>query len=157
MASPTGCETIPRYHIETSWSHRACLMTFDKRWEPDDDHPDASRSRATHCTLAPLGELLSEHLQDNFGELLPHLYFGDVSRHLVQLVLRNNDQRPPAAKSELSDLLWELERAFADGDPQVDELLSVSFLENLPRPTEPGSEIREMLGRTLAAQLRVIG
>lgn len=31
-----------------------------------------------------LEPLLREHLADNFGEVLPHLFFGDLTRYVVR-------------------------------------------------------------------------
>ena len=59
--------------------------------------------------------------------------------------------------STLNDLLGELENAYQSGGEEVEDLISVSFLENLPRPGEAGSQIREMLGPSLHRQLDVIG
>ena len=103
-----------------------------------------------------LGAILEEHIKDNLGEILPHVFFGDVARYTSSLF--------PAAprgglllRRELRDLLDYLEATYSSGDEELRELISVSFLENLPRPGELGAQIREMLGPNLSRQLRVIG
>lgn len=101
-----------------------------------------------------LSALLEEHLQDNFGELLPHLFLGDVTRYVVSLhsaASRGAVQQ----QRELADILDDLENEY--GNPESQELISVSFLENLPRPGELGSAIRRLVGPHLGRQLDVIG
>jgi hypothetical protein len=98
-----------------------------------------------------LGPVLDEHTKDNLGEILPHLFFGDVTRYVVGLYLRSE------VSPELHDILGHLEEAFQRETPDVVELISVSFLENLPRDSEPGAEIRKLLGPSLSKELRAIG
>lgn len=103
-----------------------------------------------------LSALLEAHVEDNRGELLPHVFFGDVTRYVLSLVLAAIDGGLPPRR-ELRDILDYLEEAYAGGDAELQELISVSFLENLPRPGEPGAEIRKMVGPNLGRQLHVIG
>jgi hypothetical protein len=106
------------------------------------------RSMVVH--FSGLGTMLDEHIEAN-GEILPHVFFGDVTRYVVGL-FRNSEASP-----ELHDLLGHLEEAFQRDGPEVRELISVSFLENLPRDSEPGAGIRKLLGPSLANELRAIG
>lgn len=110
-----------------------------------------------HPRLMPI---LEEHVSDNFAEILPHLFFGDLTRYIVSRFLQQESGASPEsinARAECRRLLIDLEEAYAAGDEEIQELISVSFLENLPRPGEEGSGVRAWLGRELAAQLRVIG
>jgi hypothetical protein len=50
-----------------------------------------------------------------------------------------------------------LDDAYVEGDKELQELISASFLENIPRPGEEGSQVREMVGPHLSSQLRAIG
>lgn len=124
-------------------------------------------SRATEDFIDDLVErfpglrpVLEEHLSDNFGELLPHVFFGDVTRYIVS---RHLDARlhhgsgPEQAREEVRSLLKALETAYVERGEEVEELIAVSFLENLPRPGEPGADLRECLGPAMTHQLRVIG
>ena len=54
----------------------------------------------------------------------------------------------------LQAVLGFLEEAFSTQGEEVEELIAVSFLEHLPRPSEPGAELRQMLGPRLAQELR---
>lgn len=92
---------------------------------------------------------LDEHLDDNEGEILPHVLMADYERWAEE-ALRSDDPL-------LTDLLDELETAYRTGGREVEELISVSFLEGLPRPGQPGAELRELVGPSLRKQLGVIG
>ncbi len=105
-------------------------------------------------SLAPL---LEEHLRDNFGELLPHIFLGDVVRWVLTLMATARAEGSLTAQRELREFLCRLEDTYASGNEELQELLSMSFLENLPRSGEDGAEIRNQLGPTLTKQLRVIG
>lgn len=104
-----------------------------------------------------LAPLLEEHLADNFGELLPHIFLGDVVRWVLTLMATARAEGSLTAQRELRQFLSHLEDTYASENEELQELLSVSFLENLPRPGEEGAEIRTQLGPTLTQQLRVIG
>jgi hypothetical protein len=58
---------------------------------------------------------------------------------------------------EVVELLEALERAYSEGDEELEELIAVSFLENLPRVGEPGDAVRRQLGPLLQEQLKRIG
>jgi hypothetical protein len=92
---------------------------------------------------------LDEHLEDNNQEILPHVLMADYERWAEAALER--------AEPRLQEFLDTLEVAYRAGGPDVEELISVSFLEHLPRPGELGSELRELMGPTLRAQLDVIG
>ena len=103
-----------------------------------------------------LKALLEEHVKDNLGEMLPHVFFGEVTRYMLSLVLAASSGGL-LPRNELRDILHYLEEAYATGDDELRELITVSILENLPRPGDAGAEIREMIGPNLTRQLRVIG
>ncbi len=112
--------------------------------------------RSTVARFPSLSTLLEEHIKDNLGEMLPHVFFGEVARYILSLLLAARGGGLPARR-ELRDILSYLEEAYAAGDEELRELISVSFLENLPRPGEAGGEVREMVGPNLRRQLQVIG
>ena len=92
---------------------------------------------------------LDEHLNDNDGEVLPHPLMSDYERWAEQAL--------HAGEAGVSEFLDVLEDAYRNGGDEVENLISVSFLEHLPRPGEPGAEIRDLLGPLLRKQLGVIG
>lgn len=101
-----------------------------------------------------LRPLLQEHLDDMGGEVLPHLFVADVERWAELEAIAGRS----GPGSDLGAVLAAIEREYAlEGDSDVGELISVSFLEHLPHPGEPGSELRQLVGPLCAAQLTVIG
>lgn len=97
-----------------------------------------------------LRPVLQEHLNDQEGEVLAHLFMADVERWLEREVMNRRSQ----SSTEVAGVLTFLEDTFGKGDPEVNELIAASFLEHLPRPGELGSEIRDMVGPYLRQQLR---
>ena len=91
-----------------------------------------------------LGPVLQDHL-DSFDELLPHVFFGEVTRWAV---LRYEDALDDREVASVLDLL---EREFASG--RATELIAASFLENLPRSDQSGAGIRQRLGPQLTRYL----
>lgn len=100
-----------------------------------------------------LRPLLQEHLDDNDGEVLPHLFVADVERWAEGEATAEGNARQAAVQ----DVLAFLEDAYSTQGEEIEELISVSFLEHVPRPGEPGSLLRSLLGPRLAEQLRRIG
>ncbi len=93
-----------------------------------------------HRELTPI---LQEHLDDNVGEPLPHLFMGDVMRWLVA----HWGSDPQVCRSVLA---W-LDEAYESGNDAVQELIVLSGVENIPDPGQPGSEIRDALSERLRA------
>jgi hypothetical protein len=92
--------------------------------------------------------VLEEHLNENLGELLPHLLLADIKRHLVAAY----EAERGIPNGQVGPILDYLEEEFRTGDEEMKELIAVSFLELLPDPDEPGGGIRDLLGPSLAAQ-----
>lgn len=67
---------------------------------------------------------VAEHLQDNDGELLPHVLFGDLTRFYAGAKERGDHDLARRC------LLF-LEKAIISSDRAVEELVAVSFVENL--------------------------
>jgi hypothetical protein len=109
-------------------------------------HTLVDRLVDTHPELAALRQ---EHL-DAFGELFPHVFFGELTAWLVNAYLANPDAGPQATWRRI---LADLEHDYETGDTDVRELLYASFLENLPNPGENGEGIARHLGPRLAADL----
>lgn len=100
-----------------------------------------------------LQPLLEEHLDDQDGEVLPHLLMADVERWAEAEIAKSDE----SARAFVREVLAFLEVAYATQGSEVEELIAVSFLEHLPRPGEPGSQLRALLGPRLAEELRRIG
>ena len=91
--------------------------------------------------VAPaLGPVLAAHRAEFDGELLPHLFMADVTRWLVT--------GGPAAS-----VLAVLERHLAEGDTEVQNVIALSFLENLEATD---TALRAALGPGLRAELQAM-
>ena len=98
-----------------------------------------------------LRPIYEEHVHDNH-ELIPYVFMGDVTRVAVDLhddALRGNR----VADEGLSELLAALEIGLASREEAVQEMISVSFLENLDREDFALDDLRQRLGPTLRHQL----
>ena len=97
--------------------------------------------------------VLSRHLKSNRNELLPHVLFGDLTRWVIELYRESTGSR---AKAEvLSRTIAFLEREFADpSNVPAQNLIAVSFLENLHQAGPDYAAIREVLGPHLKEELQ---
>ncbi|WP_416417186.1 hypothetical protein [Paenarthrobacter aromaticivorans] len=105
-----------------------------------------------HMVLAfpVLRPMYAEHLDDNYGELLPHLLMADVCRLVLDFQQHPNDQTGAL-------LAW-LEQHFEEAGPGgdgVDNVIAASFIEHLPAPGETGRDIVNNLGPTMKRQYDV--
>jgi hypothetical protein len=74
---------------------------------------------------AAIAQLEREHLAE-YGELLPHVLFGDVTRYAAELARVGGD-----AEETLDRLLADLDAALAaNPNDEVGNLICVSFVEN---------------------------
>jgi hypothetical protein len=97
-----------------------------------------------------LRPLFRAHIR-NQGEVLQHVFFGDLTRYVTSLL---DLVSPPDGKDEIERILALMEKGLADGDPQVDNLIGVSFLENLDQTGPHYDKIALLLGPRLKASLR---
>jgi hypothetical protein len=83
-------------------------------------------------------------IEDNFGELLPHLMMADITRWMGALVGRTEDDEhaSPADRELLQTVVAFLE-----------ELIAVSFLENLGQTGEQCAVVKNLLGPSLRSSL----
>ena len=98
-----------------------------------------------------LFDLLQEHL-DTYDQLIPHIFMGELE-NWVEERFRSHG----ASDAELVSIFGFLEDSYGDGNPYVDELIFVSFLETLPTPDDQLAEIRALAGPKLTEQLHLIG
>lgn len=91
-----------------------------------------------HKDLLPL---LDEHLENNYGQVLPHLLITDV----VDWMVENRTVKPDVCRSIMG---W-MEREIVAGPPYTRNMIDVSGMEGMPGPTERGKELREMYGPNL--------
>ena len=94
-----------------------------------------------------LASAYREHLQDNFGELLPHVFMGDVTRWVVAVSQHGNETEA------LSTLLARMDAVLGDPSHPCQELVWVSFIENLGDERTAVAAIRALSGPSLRAAL----
>ena len=91
--------------------------------------------------IPELHPLLDEHLDDQDGELLAHVLFGDVTRWAESQAAHPTGE----SSASLKRLLERLDAAYTDGDDDLRGLIQVSFLWHL------SDAVRALLGPTLRA------
>ena len=98
-----------------------------------------------------LGPLLQAHEAD-YGDLLPHVFFGDLTRFVTDL----NAKAGAGSKSSetvLVAILRELEEAVTARNIELRDLVIASFLENLERADPLFGTLRARLGKGLRTAL----
>ena len=118
--------------------------------------PTISFVKASAARFPELKTLLEEHTKDNDGEILPYVFLGDVTRYVLSLLFAGSSG-DLEARRELRRILDYLEDAYSNGGEEIQDLIALSFLENLPRQGERGAQIRDMVGPNLKKQLELIG
>jgi hypothetical protein len=100
-----------------------------------------------------LQPLYNEHIEDN-GELLPHVFMGDVTRFVVSLHAKSLGKRFDSIESRrtLMKILDFFEENMRGAD-DVQELISVSFLENLDQSAENYASLKSYFGGSLLDEL----
>ena len=95
-----------------------------------------------------LRALYEEHISWN-DELLPHVLFGDITRFIMEGLAAEGK-----ALQDAKRVLAILEHAMGSADEDVQNLVSVSFLENLDQEASMYESIRAALGPNLRKELR---
>jgi hypothetical protein len=134
------------------------------RAERQDDNRGTAMSLETEAVIdrlvarfSRLREPFAEHLSDNWGEVLPHVFMYDIVLHVTDLFLKSrdapdaNDRRE--AEYELRAILDAIETEFISGTEDVQELIFVSFVESLPNPDEDAAGVRFHLGPVLREEV----
>ena len=106
------------------------------------------------ATVPEVEPLYREHLKD-YDELLPHVFFGDLTRFAVDAYKRSKSGESGAAAA-LGRLLAVLEDAIAQPDPQLQNLVTVSFLENLFEGGHEYDGVKALLGSNLKRALATL-
>ena len=79
--------------------------------------------------IPDLDSLLSEHVAD-YDEILPNVFMGDVTRYVL------------ADGAYRTKVVGALEEALCNRGPEVEELIAVSFVENLETQEELDRAVR---------------
>ncbi len=106
--------------------------------------------------VADLRHIYDEHIED-YDDLLPHVFFGDLTRYVINLY--EFILEIPIDKQKWSDLdkiLMYLENGMSGDDENVRELIVVSFLENFDITNGSLRMLEERFGPNLKRELKVI-
>jgi hypothetical protein len=103
-----------------------------------------------------LRPLYDKHRKDN-RETLPHVFFGEVARLVVEAFNDSRDERSSRIR-EATEMLEFLEGAYTEADTNLHDgirnLIVANLLEYLMFPTKAGEvAVRKILGPALKAQL----
>lgn len=101
--------------------------------------------------------VFDEHLKQH-DEILLHVLMGDVTRFLISKYreVKAGAKDAEGAAQLVRALLAILEAAMASPDDKLQELVSVSFLENLHQAESDYDGIKELLGPALSKELRAL-
>ena len=116
--------------------------------DTDEEKPDIVYTRKLVESVPALHPIYKTHLDEN-DELLPHVFFGDLTRFVVAEVRRGTHT------SWIERLLEGLEVGL-EGSQEVQELISVSFVENLCDEDEAMKALKPLMRAKLKARLRAI-
>ena len=100
---------------------------------------------------ARIAGLLAEHRHDNFGETLPHVFMGDVTRFAGELARNGGSDH-----GVLTSVLAAIEDAVTSGIPELQELAIASFLENFHQIDDVYGQVAQLLGPESRHALDVI-
>jgi hypothetical protein len=100
-----------------------------------------------------LGGVLREHLADNFNELLPHLFFYDVTRVVVDNCGRVALSASGNELGVVTRIVAFMEQAMSAPDELVPNLVGVSFVENLSDELDVVRQIYAHCGPKLRKEL----
>lgn len=99
-----------------------------------------------------LGGVYREH-EEYMGEVLSHVLLGDVTRFVIDQ--HRSELNLKTQSSVLNRCLDVLEQGMSAKEDVVQELVAVSFLENLAQSDELYFSLRERLGPASRAQLKL--
>ncbi len=105
------------------------------------------------AAVPDLKSLHDEHLVD-YDELMPHLFLAEIARYVTREFAAGEygSLRRDSREAAVAVLRF-LERAVIEGGPELLELVSVSFLENIDWESTAGQILRSALGPALLSEL----
>ena len=96
--------------------------------------------------------IYDEHLQA-YDEVLPHVLVGDLTRYVIASYRQMSTDTTGKARQVVDRALALLEQSTQSSDSRLQELVSVSFLENLQQADEDYDGIKALLGPHLEKEL----
>jgi len=99
-----------------------------------------------------LHKLYDEHIVD-YGELLPHVFLGDVTRFFVQEIRKGAmDKDGPAGR-----ILDFIEDDLKKDEIEIQELISFSFVENIAKDEDIILRLNNLLGPNMKKEINAVG
>ena len=106
--------------------------------------------------VSTLRHIYDKHIEE-YDELLPHVFFGDLTRYVVNLYKTTQDHSSDMRNwDELDNIIIYLENGISKSDENVRELIAVSFLENLESTDSSLRNLEQRFGPNLKKELKVI-
>lgn len=96
-----------------------------------------------------------EHIEDN-DELLHHVLMGDLTRFFIQLYRAGYKEGDSDKRNAFRKVMEVLDRGLLSPDEKLQELIAVSFLENLWQSEQDFEQIRNLLTPALMNELRAL-
>jgi hypothetical protein len=108
--------------------------------------PDVQLVEELVMRLPAFEDLYESHVFNEDG-VLPHVFFWDVTQETVASFL--GDEDAPDWRATVAFL----EEQFGAAEPKAREVVVTSFLDSLPFPGQPGSDLTRYLGPQLTSKL----
>lgn len=105
---------------------------------------------AMRSSIPEIEPLYLEHIEDN-DQLLPHVFMGSIARH-VEILFRDRSISRGDLQT-LTGLLQYLEHGMLSPINEIQELVAVSFLENLDRDNPEFHLLKKQFGPALLSEL----
>jgi hypothetical protein len=110
--------------------------------DPDKAKPDVLYVEDLIASVPALQQLYEEHLHEN-DTLLPHVFFGEITRYVISKVCEAQHDH------SIGRLLNELEKGVEKGPEAVRDLIRASFVENLCGETDAIKALKPLMGEKL--------
>ena len=105
--------------------------------------------------VASFAPIYEEHIKDN-DELLSHVLMGDLTRYSIELYRAGHKRGDEASREKLDKVLKILDEGIQSADSNLQELISVSFLENLGQAEEDYDNLRALLPPALLKEMKAL-
>lgn len=100
-----------------------------------------------------LKPIYEKHINDN-DELLCHVFFGDLTRYVIELNKSIMNNLIDSDVEAMGVILNHLENKVTGLDDNIDNLIGVSFLENLIPLNDEIWHLESMFGQNLKTEFR---
>jgi len=105
--------------------------------------------------VSSFAPIYDEHIKDN-DELLSHVLMGDLARFSIELYRAGYKKGEKAGREKLGEILKILDEGIQSPDSNLQELISVSFLENLGQADEDYDSMRALLTPALLNEMKAL-